>query len=202
MQLTACEPGLRARRQDGFQQPESSPVASGELAATHRPQWFRQVIAAPPARRTSANPASGKISLEGGAPDLTLGQQAHYIAHSDASKSALTVTRESGFLAPTCWAAAISMRALQAVNLAALADYPAALLSAGQRRRLALASLALVPRAIWLLDEPSVGLDESAQKLLGALMNGHLLGRRAHSCRHSRAARPEPRQKSPPRGAA
>ena len=66
------------------------------------------------------------------------------------------------------------MRALQAVNLAALADYPVALLSAGQKRRLALARLALVPRAIWLLDEPSVGLDESAQKLLAALMNGHL----------------------------
>ncbi len=66
------------------------------------------------------------------------------------------------------------MRALQAVNLSALADYPAALLSAGQRRRLALARLALVPRAIWLLDEPSVGLDESAQKLLAGLMNGHL----------------------------
>ena len=46
-----------------------------------------------------SEPSHGKISLEGGAPDLTPGQQAHYIAHSDASKSALTVTRESDFLA-------------------------------------------------------------------------------------------------------
>ena len=64
--------------------------------------------------------------------------------------------------------------ALESVNLSALADYPVALLSAGQKRRLALARLALVSRVIWLLDEPSVGLDEASQKLLVALMSGHL----------------------------
>jgi heme exporter protein A len=120
-----------------------------------------------------AEPSLGKINLEGGSTDLTLGQQAHYIAHSDASKSALTVTENLVFWRDFLGSGDL-MRALQAVNLAALADYPAALLSAGQKRRLALARLALVPRAIWLLDEPSVGLDESAQKLLAALMNGHL----------------------------
>jgi heme exporter protein A len=120
-----------------------------------------------------SEPNHGKISLEGGAPELTLGQQAHYIAHSDASKSALTVTENLNF-----WRGFLGggdlMRALHAVNLSPFADYPAALLSAGQKRRLALARLALVPRAIWLLDEPSVGLDDSAQKLLAGLMNGHL----------------------------
>ena len=118
-------------------------------------------------------PSLGNITLEGGSPDLSLGQQAHYIAHTDASKSALTVTENLNFWRDFLGGGDL-MRALQAVNLAALADYPAALLSAGQRRRLALARLALVPRAIWLLDEPSVGLDESAQKLLAGLMNGHL----------------------------
>ena len=118
-------------------------------------------------------PSLGNITLEGGSPDLTLGQQAHYIAHSDASKSALTVTENLNFWRDFLGGGDL-MRALQAVNLAALADYPAALLSAGQRRRLALARLALVPRPIWLLDEPSVGLDESAQKLLAGVMNGHL----------------------------
>ncbi len=44
-----------------------------------------------------SEPSHGKISLEGGAPDLTPGQQAHYIAHSDASKSALTVTENLKF---------------------------------------------------------------------------------------------------------
>jgi heme exporter protein A len=120
-----------------------------------------------------SEPSLGKIILEGGSPELTLGQQAHYIAHSDASKSALTVTENLIFWRDFLGGGDL-MRALQAVNLAALADYPAALLSAGQRHRLALARLALVPRAIWLLDEPGVGLDESSQKLLAGIMNGHL----------------------------
>ena len=120
-----------------------------------------------------SEPSHGKISLAGGAAELSPGQQAHYIAHSDANKSALTVTENLIFWRDFLGGGDL-MRALQAVNLSALADYPVALLSAGQRRRLALARLALVPRAIWLLDEPSVGLDESAQKLLAGLMNGHL----------------------------
>lgn len=120
-----------------------------------------------------SEPSHGKISLEGGAPDLTSGQQAHYIAHSDASKSALTVSENLKFWRDFMGGGDLQ-GALSAVNLAPLADYPVALLSAGQRRRLALARLALVPRAIWLLDEPSVGLDEASQKLLVALLNGHL----------------------------
>jgi heme exporter protein A len=120
-----------------------------------------------------SEPSHGKITLEGGASDLTLGQQAHYIAHSDASKSALIVTENLIFWRDFLGGGDLQ-RALDAVNLVSLADYPVALLSAGQKRRLALARLALVPRAIWLLDEPSVGLDEASQNLLIALMNRHL----------------------------
>ncbi|HEX7108367.1 MAG TPA: heme ABC exporter ATP-binding protein CcmA [Aestuariivirga sp.] len=118
-------------------------------------------------------PSLGKITLEGGSPELTLGQQAHYIAHSDASKSALTVTENLIFWRDFLGGGDLQ-HALESVNLVSLADYPVALLSAGQKRRLALARLALVPRVIWLLDEPSVGLDEASQKLLVALMSKHL----------------------------
>ncbi len=120
-----------------------------------------------------SEPSLGKITLEGGSSELTLGQQAHYIAHSDASKSALTVTENLIFWRDFLGGGDIQ-HALESVNLSALADYPVALLSAGQKRRLALARLALVPRAIWLLDEPSVGLDEASQNLLVALMSKHL----------------------------
>jgi heme exporter protein A len=120
-----------------------------------------------------SEPSLGKITLADGAPELTLGQQAHYIAHSDASKSALTVTENLRFWSDFLGGGDLT-RALDSVNLSPLADYPVALLSAGQKRRLALARLALVPRAIWLLDEPSVGLDEASQKLLVTLMSNHL----------------------------
>lgn len=120
-----------------------------------------------------SEPSLGKITLEGGSPELTLGQQAHYIAHSDASKSALTVTENLIFWRDFLGGGDLQ-HAVESVNLSALADYPVALLSAGQKRRLALARLALVTRAIWLLDEPSVGLDEASQKLLVALMSKHL----------------------------
>jgi heme exporter protein A len=120
-----------------------------------------------------SEPSLGKITLEGGSPELTLGQQAHYIAHSDASKSALTVTENLVFWRDFLGGGDLQ-HAVESVNLSALADYPVALLSAGQKRRLALARLALVPRVIWLLDEPSVGLDEVSQKLLVALMSKHL----------------------------
>jgi heme exporter protein A len=120
-----------------------------------------------------SEPSLGKITLEGGSPELTLGQQAHYIAHSDASKSALTVTENLIFWRDFLGGGDLQ-HAVESVNLSALADYPVALLSAGLKRRLALARLALVTRAIWLLDEPSVGLDEASQKLLVALMSKHL----------------------------
>jgi heme exporter protein A len=120
-----------------------------------------------------SEPSLGKITLDGGSPELPLGQQAHYIAHSDASKSALSVSENLIFWRDFLGGGDLQ-QALESVNLSPLADYPVALLSAGQKRRLALARLALVPRVIWLLDEPSVGLDEASQKLLIALMSGHL----------------------------
>ena len=74
-----------------------------------------------------SEPSLGKITLEGGSPELTLGQQAHYIAHSDASKSALTVTENLIFWRDFLGGGDLQ-HALESVNLSALADYPAALL--------------------------------------------------------------------------
>jgi heme exporter protein A len=66
--------------------------------------------------------------------------------------------------------------ALDAVNLAELADLPAAYLSAGQRRRLSIARLIAVRRPIWLLDEPASALDAAAAARLEELMRAHLDG--------------------------
>lgn len=121
-----------------------------------------------------SEPSQGSLKLAGGGDsDLTLAEQAHYIAHGEASKSALSVAENLVFWRDFLGGGDLA-NALGAVNLASLADYPVALLSEGQKRRLALARLALANRPIWLLDEPSVGLDEASQKLLLGLMRQHL----------------------------
>ena len=122
-------------------------------------------------------PAGGRLSLEGGDGDAGVGQQSHYIAHQNASKPQLTVAENLRF-----WAQFHGGRdervyaALEAMDLERLAGYAAALLSAGQKRRLALARLALVERPVWLLDEPTVGLDTASVARLRALMEAHLEG--------------------------
>lgn len=116
---------------------------------------------------------AGTVVIEGGAPDLSLGQQSHYVSHSDAFKTALTVRENLEFWAAMLGGNAVAA-ALDASELRKAADFPAAYLSAGQRRRLALARLALAPRPIWLLDEPTVGLDSTSQQRLQKLMYKHL----------------------------
>lgn len=64
--------------------------------------------------------------------------------------------------------------ALQQFNLDALRHIPAGYLSAGQKRRLGLARLALVHRPLWLLDEPTVSLDTASQEILAKAVNTHV----------------------------
>lgn len=116
---------------------------------------------------------TGTLELEEGSADLAIGQQAHYIAHQEAVKSALTVTENLNFWHGFLGGGDVGA-ALAALNLSRLAHDHAGLLSAGQKRRLALARLALVPRALWLLDEPTVGLDTASQEMLAAMMGDHL----------------------------
>ncbi len=66
--------------------------------------------------------------------------------------------------------------ALDRVALAHAADLPCGYLSAGQRRRVALARLLVAARPLWLLDEPATALDLAAQAVLGDIMRHHLDG--------------------------
>ncbi len=63
--------------------------------------------------------------------------------------------------------------ALDRFGLAAVADWPCRWLSAGQRRRLALARLVATPAAIWLLDEPNAALDSDGDARLAAAIAEH-----------------------------
>jgi len=122
-------------------------------------------------------PAAGSIALEGGETELTLPEQAHYLGHHDALKPALSVIENLAFWRDFIGGeAGDADKSLAAVGLDHTAHLPAAYLSAGQRRRLALARLLAVKRPIWLLDEPAAALDTTGQSLFAALMGDHLAG--------------------------
>lgn len=94
-----------------------------------------------------------------------------YAGHAEAVKPSLTVAENIAFWARLWggeWRAALS-----AFGLADLADLPARVLSSGQRRRLALARLLLGRAELWLLDEPTVGLDAQAVARLGEVLARH-----------------------------
>ncbi|MGH6931339.1 MAG: heme ABC exporter ATP-binding protein CcmA [Dongiaceae bacterium] len=98
-----------------------------------------------------------------------------YIGHQDAVKPALSVAQNLRGWA-RLWDLDERTRvepALDRLGLAALAGLPAQLLSAGQRRRLALARLALAPASLWLLDEPTTSLDDEGTKRFAGLADEH-----------------------------
>jgi len=64
--------------------------------------------------------------------------------------------------------------ALQRVGAEQWADRAVSTLSAGQKRRAALAALTLMRVPLWLLDEPTTNLDAEGQKLVGTLIAEHL----------------------------
>ena len=122
-------------------------------------------------------PDAGRI-LWDGAPvgDDIAAYRAHlaYVGHRDAIKPALSIRETLGF-----WAAmrgttqpAIDPE-LAAFGLETIADWPCGWLSAGQRRRLALARLVATPAALWLLDEPGAALDADGEARLAAAIASH-----------------------------
>src|SRR6202051_2988080 len=63
---------------------------------------------------------------------------------------------------------------LERTGVAACADLPARVLSAGQRRRVAMARVLAFRAALWLLDEPFTNLDTSGSALVSALLEDHI----------------------------
>ncbi len=94
-----------------------------------------------------------------------------YLGHLDAVKPGLTVGENLRFAARMGGGSVDD--ALAALGLGDLADVPARFLSAGQKRRLAIARLGLSVAPLWLLDEPTVGLDAASLDRVGAVLRAH-----------------------------
>ncbi len=99
-----------------------------------------------------------------------------YLGHSDGLKPELTARENLAF--ETSLRRQLQDRevdaALEQVGLAAARDLPAGFLSAGQRRRLAMARVMLAAAPLWMLDEPFTNLDTGGSTLVAGVIGRHL----------------------------
>ncbi len=124
-------------------------------------------------------PAAGTVRFSGAAgelePETARSAHLHLVGHQDGLKTTRTAWEELSFQARWTGGSDASARdALEAMQITRLADLEVRMLSAGQRRRLALARLVASPRALWLLDEPLAPLDAVQRGRFGELMAAHL----------------------------
>jgi len=122
-------------------------------------------------------PEAGRIAFSGAGAAGGRAADLHFLGHQDGLKPARTGAEELIFW--TRWDGAAPQEveaAVEALALAPLLPLEIRRLSAGQRRRLALARLAATARPLWLLDEPFGPLDARWRACLATMMTRHLDG--------------------------
>lgn len=126
---------------------------------------------------------SGRLRPDAGRIDVadvgeaSLPECLHAVGHRDGLKSSLTAGENLLFAQRLLGAPRLSPGdALERLGLGHAHDLPVAYLSAGQRRRVALARLLVCARPLWLLDEPTAALDTASQAVLAGLMEAHRAG--------------------------
>ncbi|CDX25926.1 heme exporter subunit; ATP-binding component of ABC superfamily [Mesorhizobium sp. ORS 3324] len=120
--------------------------------------------------------AEGRVRVEGGGEDFSsVAAAAHYLGHLNAMKTALSVEENLGFWRAFQGEPGLNVEeALETVGLGGLGHLPFGYLSTGQRRRASIAKLLVSRRPVWLLDEPTAGLDKASEERFAGLMKGHL----------------------------
>ncbi len=121
---------------------------------------------------------AGSLTIEGSDPDFaeaTIAEQCHYLGHENAMKGNLSVGENLQFWQDFAGHPHLTiLEALDMVGLDGLDSVPFAHLSTGQRRRASIARMLVSYRPIWLLDEPTAGLDDASSSQFAALMGAHL----------------------------
>ena len=120
--------------------------------------------------------AAGMVRLEDAGEEWPNVQAAaHYLGHQNAMKTALTVEENLTFWREFLGEPYMETgEALDMVGLGDIGHLPYGYLSTGQKRRAAIARLLVSYRPIWLLDEPTAGLDAASERQFAALMAAHL----------------------------
>lgn len=119
--------------------------------------------------------AAGRLLIEGGGEDFpSVASACHYLGHQNAMKTALSVAENLRFWRDFSGADFLSAeQALAMVGLDGIGHLPFGYLSTGQRRRAAIAKLLVSRRPLWLLDEPTAGLDKASEERFGGLITEH-----------------------------
>ncbi len=119
--------------------------------------------------------ASGAVRLEGGGEAFpTVASACHYLGHLNAMKPALTVRENLAFWRDFSGGEGDMDGALEMVGLGSIGHLAFGYLSTGQRRRAAIARLMVSHRPVWLLDEPTAGMDTGSERQFSGVMQAHL----------------------------